>query len=221
MKKVFCAILAIIMCVCIVSCGKSDAVVAAEDAIAAIGTVTLESEEAILEAEKLYNLLTDDEKEKVENRVVLVDARETFDELAAAEEKRLEEERINAALPELQEALVVLDDMLSTLEFVTKYAGNVNGAGSMKFADSFTNGMLTAFDNIDFALIEAGVPEAAESLKEIKTNCDNVAIMLIDMGQRQSAENVPDIKSLSYDTINMIGTYLEEQIEFVDGLLAE
>lgn len=63
------------------SCGKSESIKAAEGAITAIGEVTVESEAAILNAEKLYSILTDSEKAEVENRLELVEAREAFDGL--------------------------------------------------------------------------------------------------------------------------------------------
>lgn len=62
-------------------CGKSNAVSAAEDAINAIGEITIDSGDAIVNAEKLYNILTDSEKSNVKNRLELVDAREAFDKL--------------------------------------------------------------------------------------------------------------------------------------------
>lgn len=62
-------------------CGKSKAVSAAEDAIKAIGEISIDSGEAIANAEKLYGILTDSEKSNVKNRLELVDAREAFDKL--------------------------------------------------------------------------------------------------------------------------------------------
>lgn len=79
MKKISCIILALTICVSLCSCGKSKDVKAAEEAILAIGEVTIDSGDAIEHAEKLYNILTDSEKSEVSNRVVLVDAREAYD----------------------------------------------------------------------------------------------------------------------------------------------
>lgn len=70
------------MCVfSLIGCGKNKNVVAAEEAIEAIGKVTLDSEDLIESAEKLYNILTDKEKSDVSNRLDLTEARKTFDEL--------------------------------------------------------------------------------------------------------------------------------------------
>ena len=70
-------------CFLLCSCGKSEAVRAAEDAITAIGDVTSDSGNAIANAEKLYGILTDSEKSEVDNRLTLVEARESYDDLQA------------------------------------------------------------------------------------------------------------------------------------------
>ena len=59
MKRFVALFLALIMCLSLCACGKSEAVKAAEEAIAAIGEVTADSEGSIANAEKLYNFLTD------------------------------------------------------------------------------------------------------------------------------------------------------------------
>lgn len=81
MKKIFALIMIVIMCVSLNACGKNAAVKAAEEAIAAIGEVNVDSGDAIANAEKLYGILTDAEKEKVGNRLTLVDAKEAFEKV--------------------------------------------------------------------------------------------------------------------------------------------
>lgn len=79
MKRAISLILVLALCLSLCACGKSKAAKEAEAAIEAIGEVTIDSGEAIKNAEKLYNILTDAEKADVDNRMVLVDAREAFD----------------------------------------------------------------------------------------------------------------------------------------------
>ena len=81
MKKLLLLVLVIVMTFSLCACGKSEAVVATEEAIAAIGTVDYDSLSKIETAEKLYSILTDSEKEKVENRIDLVNAREAYEKL--------------------------------------------------------------------------------------------------------------------------------------------
>jgi len=58
-----------------------------EEAIAAIGTVTLESEDALFAAEELYGELPEHKRNKVENKQVLLDARQEYDRLNEAVRK--------------------------------------------------------------------------------------------------------------------------------------
>ena len=81
MKRITALVLILVMLLGLAGCGKSQAVKDAEAAISAIGEVGIDSEESILKAEKLYNILTDSEKSGVSNRLELVEAREAFDEL--------------------------------------------------------------------------------------------------------------------------------------------
>lgn len=80
-RKLLALILALSMLLTLSGC---DAVSKTEDAIAQIGTVTMESLSAIQSAELLYEALTTTEKVKVENADVLKAARAEYDRLAAA-----------------------------------------------------------------------------------------------------------------------------------------
>ena len=222
MKKVLIGILAIIMVLGLVGCSiKSNAAIEAEEAIAAIGEITIDSSEAISNAEKKYNILTENEKEMVKNRQDLVNARKEYESLVAAKKKEEEYAKINAALPEAQKLVKAFQEAMDDLEFIAKYAGNVNGSGSRKFADSFINEMITRFDNIDMDLISEGMPELAKGAYEIQTNYYNIGNLLIDMGRTNSDENVSTIKQMSLDTLDMISKLTEEQLDYVNSLLEE
>ena len=79
------------------ACGKSAAVKQTEELINAIGDVSINSEETIIEAEEAYNALSDSEKEKVENSDILINARDSIDSLkiiqAEEEAKKRAQER--------------------------------------------------------------------------------------------------------------------------------
>lgn len=88
MKKLIALFAALMLCLSLCACEngekggnskKSDLVKSAEEAIEAIGEVTIDSNDAVKNAEKLYEVLTDAEKEKVSNRLTLVEARESLD----------------------------------------------------------------------------------------------------------------------------------------------
>lgn len=101
MKKVLSILMLIFLMVTMCCCSKpaeetkNPAVAQAEKAIRDIGEVTLDSEKAIKEAEKYYNILTDSEKSQVSNRIDLAEAREAFDALVAAEAEKKKEEVFN------------------------------------------------------------------------------------------------------------------------------
>ena len=107
MKKIVALILALSMVFALCGCGKSETVKEVENAINQIGTVTISSKNAIEKAERLYNILTEKEKEQVENRIALSEARAQYNKLAEQEQarKRAEEEQKNA-LTDMEKAAV-------------------------------------------------------------------------------------------------------------------
>lgn len=95
MKKILSLLLAVILVFSMTGCGKSEDARIVEDLISAIGTVELENEKPITDAENAYKSLTDEQKEEVENYQVLTDARKDFDKLK--EEKKIEDAKGAAA----------------------------------------------------------------------------------------------------------------------------
>lgn len=89
MKRVTIILLALILCLSLCGCGKSEAVKNVEAMIDAIGEVTLDSEAAVVAAEEAYAALTAEEKEKVENHIVLTDARAALDPMIEEHQERL------------------------------------------------------------------------------------------------------------------------------------
>lgn len=146
MKKTISLLLALALCLSLCACGKSEAVIAAEEAISSIGEVTLESEQAIKNAQKYYNILTEDEKAKVENRLVLADAIEAYEAAVVAYEEELrvaQYEKLKKIYIELKQAYEIVDHHGSDLYEAWRLGihekdqfkgSNLNG--SMKFLAS-------------------------------------------------------------------------------------
>jgi len=88
MKRVLAVVLILMLCFSLSGCRKSESLVAAENAIEAIGDVTLESGEAIKKAEELINALNAEDKEKF-------DMQEEFDAAKAEYEKLVVEKEAN------------------------------------------------------------------------------------------------------------------------------
>ena len=83
MKKALSLILVLTVCLTLGACGKSKAVTTAEELIAAIGEVTMQSGTAIHMAEDAVAALSAEEKETVETLAQLTEARKKFDEISA------------------------------------------------------------------------------------------------------------------------------------------
>lgn len=84
MKKILLWVLAAAMMLSLAACGKSEAAKAVDDQIAAIGEVTLESEDAISEAEAAVDALADEDREQLDNVDKLEQARADYEALVLA-----------------------------------------------------------------------------------------------------------------------------------------
>ncbi len=84
------------MVIMLAGCGTDPAVTAVTEQIAALGDISLSSEDVISAATESYNALNDEQKALVENADILAAAQNTYDQLAAEEEKRISEEQIDA-----------------------------------------------------------------------------------------------------------------------------
>lgn len=76
MKKTISLLLALVMCLPLCACGKSEEVQNVESLIDSIDNVSIESAEVVHIAENAYNALSDKDKEKVENYSVLQNAQQ-------------------------------------------------------------------------------------------------------------------------------------------------
>lgn len=93
MKRGMLLVLALVICLSLCACGKSEAVKKVEEQISAIGEVSLDSKNAIDSAQQAFDALPEDEKAKVENYFQLVESQTAIKELEELEEQRLIEEQ--------------------------------------------------------------------------------------------------------------------------------
>ena len=91
MKKMTFILLVLCICIGICACGKSEAAQAVDDLIANIGTVTLENEQAILEAEDAVSALSEKERGQLENIELLEAARNTYNDLVAEQAAQIDD----------------------------------------------------------------------------------------------------------------------------------
>ena len=125
--------LALMACVLLAACGKSEAAEMVDSMIYEIGGVSLNSGSAILAAEEAYGRLPDKDKEQVEYLSILMAARTEYDKLAEKEAARVAAEETAAAAKAADEyetavkqLALALKTIRSDSEFVSKYAGNTN-----------------------------------------------------------------------------------------------
>ena len=108
MKKLKITILSACLLLSLVGCGKSEAAKSVDEKIQAIGTVTLDSDASITDAEEEYSKLSDKDRQQLEYYQTLVDARSKYDSLVE-EEKAAEEQRLKDLVEEANKALDDLD----------------------------------------------------------------------------------------------------------------
>lgn len=84
MKKGLLFFLVFCLCFTFSGCGKSKAVIEADNLIASIGEVTLESNGTLQAAQQAVSNLTDRQKKQLENAALLDSAQDTYDKLLTA-----------------------------------------------------------------------------------------------------------------------------------------
>ncbi len=117
MKRVISLFWALVLCISLCACGKSEEAKTVQKAISEIGEVTYASGSAIEEAEKLYNELTDAEQKTVNNYDVLVQSQEKYNEIVLAPAAEMQER-----IDQMTDAFLAMD-IASCREALTSIRG--------------------------------------------------------------------------------------------------
>lgn len=133
MKKALSLILVLTMCLTLGACGKSKAVTAAEELIAAIGEVTYQSGEAIQKAEDAVAALSVEEKETVETLAQLTEARKKYDEISAV--KPVEELIANIGTVSLESEGSITIARTAYDALSSEYKDNVSNYADLQMAE--------------------------------------------------------------------------------------
>ena len=96
MKKLLLTLLAASLALTLAACGKSEAAKAVDDQIAAIGEVTLDSEQQIADAEAAVATLAEEDRKQLDNEDKLTQARADYETLVIEEAAGKVEEAIAA-----------------------------------------------------------------------------------------------------------------------------
>lgn len=168
MKKVIAMLLVLAMALPLCGCGKSEAVKNVEALISSIGTVTLDSGNAIDAAQQAFDALTADEKGKVENHYVLSDSQSAFQKL---EEEDTKKARFNCA----REAY---KNIKSVWDFVDTWAGDLYNAwhGAIMEEDEIEDNVIPYFvENTNLSEAEVSEGFAIVAYTYLSNKPDGVA----------------------------------------------
>ena len=110
----------------------------------------------------------------------------------------------SVASEEALEVSKTLNHLYGNLDFVSRYAGNDNGNGSLKFADSFIEELNADIRKLEAAELGDDFSETAKSLPVIIENSKEVVNLLIEMGETNSDSNVSTIKNTASETMGLI-----------------
>lgn len=167
---------------------KNEDIKNVEQGIAELGDITLDSENKLNEVWNAFTSLSEEDQKMVSNAEDLTSAVKTFDKMF------------------IQAALYVVTNKL---DFISQYAGNVNGSGERKFADDFLNDIRDAFSKISYSkLVSEGMPEAYEVIEGFNEKAKDIIYLIEDMGETNSDENVQDIKSGAKDLMSEINAFM-------------
>lgn len=83
MKKIYVTLIVLSTFLLLTACGKTEEAQAVDDMILSIGEISEDSEADILEAELAYNKLTEKDQKSLDNYDLLIEARNSYDQLRA------------------------------------------------------------------------------------------------------------------------------------------
>lgn len=165
MKRVILSIMVICLCVGLCACGKSQEARNVDEKINAIGTVTLESGEAITSAEDAYSALSDEAKAEVANNIItLTNARIQYDELV----KELTKQKI------AEDSQKRIDSVATQIDSI----GTVSLASSQTIVDAELAFERLPKEEQDRVGNYEKLTKAKEELQNLRTAAINEAIKL-------------------------------------------
>lgn len=193
------------------SCGKSKPASTTEKLISEIGVVSLDSEGAIIEAEKNYAALTEKQKDQVDNYVVLVDARATYDKLVEEEnDKEIAsniEKQINELLSQTtrkQEEVDALEKRIAELtDSQLQCVSNADKLEEIK--------QLTEIENVALAAAK----KLQGKLKNGKSLQLNEVVVSVTKKTSSNYSLMPYVVELDYSATNTYGGRVDE-LEYID-----
>lgn len=231
MKKWIALFLAVLMCLALAACGKSDAAKAADEAIAAIGEVTADSEESIVAAETAVAALSEDDVKSLDNMDTLTKARADYDALVF----QAQAAQVDSAIAAI--GSVTLDSQTAISDARALYDGSapevqayVTGLETLESAEAQINDLLVAevtglIDDIGTVSLEsAGKIDSAQAAfdalsPENAAKVSNAAVLQDAAAQlktlrQQQAEALLATMRLDEDKVNRMKFYSPSAITY-------
>lgn len=147
-KTIMTTILMVLMCCVLWGCGKSEAVKNVEALIDGIGEVTTENTIPIVEAEKAYNALTDEEKKQVKNADQLEAKKQELEILREKEQKEAENREKEEEQKKLEEKKTLLAPFLGKWKALYGEA-LINDKNRPSWSEEIQTGDLVIVDSTD------------------------------------------------------------------------
>ncbi len=160
-----------------------------EDAIDAIGSVDIDSENSINYAEDAYRNLSSDEQALVNNLDILEAARSDYDELESLYDA------------EIEILIACLDSAEYKMDFVSRNVGNVNGSGYMGFAVSFMDECEDVFNDVDRNYLR---PEVLAELEDVEDDIQDVVDNLYTLRNTNNYSDVAPCRNSANTAMSSI-----------------
>ena len=169
-KKAVSLAAALLLALSLTACGKSEEAQAVDDQIAAIGTVSLDSEDAIAAAEDALSGLSEEDREQVENQAVLEEARTTYEDLV----KQSQADEVDAAIAAIGEVTLDSGDAIAAARqaydgAAAEIQALVQGAADLEAAEAKLDELQIAEASDAIAAIGEVTMDSGDAIDAAKT----------------------------------------------------
>ena len=226
------AALILALCLALTGCGQSEEAKAADELIAAIGEVTLESEAQIIEAEEAVAALSEEDRNSLKNDQTLTDARAAYEALVVDQAASEVEEAISAigtvtleSGEAIQNARTLYDgseaDVQAAVENIADLEAAETELSTLKVEEA-TN-LITAIGGT-VTLDSAAAVEAAQAAYDALTSEQqsqvansgdlNAAITQLDALQQEQAQSLLDAMRVEDDPVRNMAFYFPQAFPY-------
>jgi len=207
MKRAICAVLAFIMLLSLSACGRSAEAKAVDELIKQIGTVTLDSENAIIAAETAFSMLTEEQKSEVRRYEKLRSCRAYYEYLLTVCDYNESAEEYNSVITGYNGKVSTFDEEYNAYNALVDRAETLDAAGP-------------AYDESTKEEVLSEVSAAADYFKLMPEKMTLISLLSpTEMGNKKAdsiLEMIEQLKGMKYELENMV-TELTEKADGITG----